>query len=489
MPSRNDIKELLSGVAGFRFNKECLAPETNIYCCDVRLIDDTSPLLEGTKVILLMGARAYGGYCKQNLTLDEARGSPIEVNGIICIPTFSAQDAIDMKDFEGKYNDNIRAEESEEEDFTSDELDAGEIIASKGRGRTARSNYFFWLKADTKKALRILANDGKIPTLYEGKPNYYIAPSLEYICNKLSSTKNQHMFFDMETDFVSLDMRCFAFSFDNEPLNIYVVPTLTLDYKAYYGEEQLRLYEALVKSINNNVLVAHNGSGFDFFVLAYMYHIPINKVYDTMLAAHRCYISVEKSLGHQVSLHTYEPYHKNEGAHGYHNLDQANQLYSYCGKDVFTMWLVWKGQMEMANKDKGLLASIEQANMAVRPYLICTLTGVRFDDKQRQEQIKECDRLMNHYLKIISTLVGDGVEPLISNKKCVKYFHEQMDYPVVMKTLKGKPSLKADALFKLALKVNTPVIKFLLKYRGVQKECGTLNFEPWINREQTTINV
>lgn len=478
-PSRLDRSELLSGPAGFFFNEECLRPETNIHCCDVRLIDDKSPLYKGTKVILLLGAKAFAQYARSAssvLSLDEGRGSPYIVDGIPCIASFAPQDAVDMKDFESKLNVNLLTTESEE--TNSDEIEAGEIIESKGRGRTARSNYRFWLKNDTKKALRILNNDGVIPEQYE--PNYFISPDLCFIVDLFNSKRNDVCFFDMETDFNSMDMRCFAVSFLSESTKIYCIPTLNIDYTPYYGEQQHLLWKALAICIRNNILVAHNGSQFDFFVLAYKYKIPIDKVYDTMISAHRIHPTIEKSLGHLVSLYTYEPYHKNEGVHSYRTREQANKLYTYCAKDVFTMYLVWKAQQNLMSKDEGLKRSVEQGNDAIKPYLTSTILGVKYNEEKRQSLISKDDKLMMQYLRIMQSLMGPDVEPLISNKKTVKYFHTMLGYDVVLKTPKGEPSLKEQALYKLALRRDNPVIKFLIKYRGVQKEVGSLNFNPWI---------
>lgn len=476
--SRFDKTELLSGVGGWFFKEECLLPNLNIGQCDVRLIEDTSPLLPETKVILLLGERAHRQYTGANTTLDENRGSPIVKNGIPCVSSFLPQDAVDMKDYESKFN----AEASSNMDMEgNEEAQAGEVFESKGRGKTARSNYRFWLKADTKKAIRILENGGKIPD-HGLRPRYYIRPPAEEVIDILTNTKGQDLFYDMETDFYSLDMRCFAFSFSGTPQDIFVVPTLDIDYRPAYGERTFRILRAKSIALRDNTTVAHNGSTFDFFVLAFKYGMAVKNVYDTLVCNHRIYPTIEKSLGHCVSYWTYEAYHKNEGVHGYRNNEQAEQLYAYCGKDVFTMYLVKKAQLEFASKDAGLLASIDQAQRAIVPYLTTTIVGLKYNEELRQKWINENDRLMKQYLRIMSILTGPGIEPLISNKKCVEYFHNQLGYKAVMRTPKGEPSLKADALYKLALAHDNPVIKILLKYREVQKATGTLNFKPWITQ-------
>lgn len=202
-PSRHDKNKLIDGVAGYFFNNECLSPQINRFQCDIRLISDTSPLYPGTKVILLLGQKAFYEFTKISLTLSEARGSPYIINNIVCIPSFAPQDAIDPRDFESKFN----KEASEEEDFDSEGED---YVSEKGRNKTSRSNYRFWLKQDTKKAIKILENNGIIPEP-EIQPEYIIAPTSDEIIEILSTTKNKNLYIDIETDIYSLDMRCFSF--------------------------------------------------------------------------------------------------------------------------------------------------------------------------------------------------------------------------------------------------------------------------------------
>jgi hypothetical protein len=475
-PSRFDFDGLLSGTAGHYFD-ECLRPDTNIQSCDIRLADDKTPLFPGTKVLLLLGHKAHATYCDLGTTLEENRGNPFFYRNIPCISTFTPQDAMDMKDYEGKFNTYI-TEDNDEEDSG-----LAEIFESNGKGRTKRGNYRFWVREDTRKAVRILMNDGKLPKLYEQQPNYHICPPVEVVLNFLRNAQSDVLFFDKETDFISLDMRCFAISKLSDPYNVYVVPWLDIFYKPYYGyANQCRIYRALFKCINaqDNTLVAHNGKEFDFFVLAYKLRIPINKAYDTLIAQQRIYPKIEKSLGHCITLATYEPYHKNEGNHGYYNIDQAQQLYLYCGKDVFTMYLVYLWQQALMAQDAGLKASIDLAQASIRPYLTSSLLGMHYSEDERKAKLLYNDRMMMHMIRIMRVLMGPGVADLISSKKAANYFHDMLGYPIVARTKTNAACLNEENLYKLALKVENPVIQFLVKYRQIKKESGTLKFNPWI---------
>ena len=477
-PSRNDTEELISGKAGYIFNEECLRPEMNRLQCDIRLVDDPSPLLPDTKCVLLLGEKAHKLYTKAPTSLDENRGSPVIVNGIPCISTFTPQDAIDMRNYEQTHNPNYQTVE----EFLTDEIAAGEVYESKGRGRTARSNYRWWLKQDTKKALRIVKNNGVLPSEAYPEPQYILRPSAAELITVLTTTKNDFFYFDIETDFETLDIRCIAFSFRSQPDVVYVFQVLDINYKPAY-HDIAKILRAFAVAMRDNTSVAHNGALFDFLVFAIKLRIPIGRrVYDTLIAQHRIYPDIEKSLGHCISLWTYLPYHKNEGVHAYRSQMQADQLMYYCGKDVYGMMLVQVAQEQFASKDDGLRASIAQANRAVRPFLTMTYLGMHYNEAKRRAWVKENDRLMKQYLRMMKILHGPNIEPLISNKKCIEYFHKQLGYKIVGRSAKtGAPSLDEKALLQLKLKYpENIVIDILIKYRAKKKETGTLMFKPWI---------
>jgi len=67
-----------------------------------------------------------------------------------------------------------------------------------------------------------------------------------------------------------------------------------------------------------------------------------------------------------------------------------------------------------------------------------------------------------------------------SNKQCVKYFHEELGYPIVARSEEThEPSLDKKAIFKLQLKENNPVLTLTSVFRCIAKESSMLYFIPW----------
>ena len=481
-PSRFDKTELLSGWAGKWFNDECLQPQCNRYQCDIQSVSDKKDVLPGTKAILLLGERAFqewtGGRYSSN-KLQEQRGYPLDTQfgNIPCIASFNPQDCMDIKDYESRLNPLLNQTE-EEHESKSDKED------EKSRhGKTQRNNYKFWLRADTRKILGALTGQWQLPQ--DNSSRYITYPSVKEIEHSLAQ-RNSVLYLDIETD-ANQQLLCFSYAFNKN--EIYIVPFIRYNYSfAFDLHGCRRILRALSLAMVGNTTVCHN-TLFDLFILCWKYRVHVGSmVYDTMLAQHRCFPESEKSLGHCMSMWTYEKFHKDEGVFSHATPEQERSLWTYNGKDVFGMMLIQEAQLEYAKTVPGLTNSIARVNEWVRPYLINTLLGIRYDNTRRGEMITENDRLCMQYLRCIKLLTGGHAVLPSSNKQCVDYFHDRMNFKVVGRSkLTKKPSLDEKNLQKLKLVYpKQAVIDFSLNYRERLKESGMLKFTPWKSPKITT---
>ena len=467
-PSRFDTTELLSGYAGTYF-RECLSPLT-IPQCDLRLAADPTPFLKGTKVVLPLGNHALHRHLPEfNFTLSEVRGCPYERDGIIYLASYFPQDAIDMKaSYEKDFNKNLTEEEDDEW--------SGEDNEKATHGKTARSNYKFWLDADVSKAKKLL-NDKYRDIMRQqiNLPIYEIYPSLDEACRVLQNARGE-LYLDIETD-SCLNLTCVGFSTSESYPKVYVVPIKRYDDTLAYDDLPL-FFKALSIAIQRCCVVGHN-TAFDLLVLSAGFSVGIGrKNYDTMLSAHRLNIDAEKSLGHCVSLYTYMPYHKSEGVFEPKNDREEQSLWLYNGKDVAVLPMIKKAQLELAELRRAK-DSIEQVNDSIYAYLLMTLGGIRLNAEKIASLVAHNDRWMTQILRISKLLIGHDFLPT-SSLQCVKYFHTELGLPVVKRNKKtGAPSLDEKALWKLASKHDHPMIPLLLFYRQLKKETGTLLSIPW----------
>jgi DNA polymerase I-like protein with 3'-5' exonuclease and polymerase domains len=245
-----------------------------------------------------------------------------------------------------------------------------------------------------------------------------------------------------------------------------------------------KIFQALVIAMRDNEVVCHNAL-FDLFILAWKYNIPVgHKIYDTMLAHHRLWPEIEKSLGHCMSHLLYEPYHKDQGIYSPATSEQEQRLWKYNANDVRATILIKEEIERIGRSYPGAIDSIRQVNRSIRPDLINTLQGIRYSEQDRQKLFSENDRLMTHYFKMCNRLVGHEMLPS-SPKQCVDYFHGELDYKVITRSARtNEPSLDKNNIYKLKLKYpDNPVLDFVLAFRRLSKESGTLKFTPWIKED------
>lgn len=479
-------RSLLTANGGTFFNGKCLYPEFNRHQTDIRVKEDKDDLLPNTKCILLLGESSMWEWIgNRTNTIHEVRGTPFLYNNVPTICSYLPQNCVDFKDHEASLNP--LAQGFEDDEYENQDNDEDSVDEKARHGKTSWAHMGFWLKKDVERCKYILKNG--LPAALN--PDYKIYPREEEVIQLLNSAKDQLFYFDCETD-SNLNITCFAFAFNSK--TIYVIPCLLPDYSFAYSGLHL-IYRALANCINNNIIVAHNGSNFDFFVLAYKYKIGIKRAIDTLLMQHRCFPETEKSLGHCMSLWTYEPFHKDEGSGGYYNLEQAKKMWFYCGKDVFGMVLIKEAIDKYALGRPGLTESIQQANESIIAYLTITLTGMRYDKELVESISNENDRMMEQHVRMLEILIGKETLKLIrgkgqssmpgSNPQCVRYFHEMLGYSTVGRGKETKdgsrnPSLGKKNLLKLRLKYENPCIDICLAYRETSKETGALKFDNFV---------
>jgi hypothetical protein len=494
-PSRFDYNRLISSSAGEWFDKiigkHGLTRENLIIQSIPQWEALNKPIHPDTKCILSLGWESHYKLRDQNTTLDEQRGSPYKYQGINCISSFAPQDAFDFKNYEDNYH-------TSSGDYDSAEEDKNDKNFNKSHGVTSRRNYRFWLRKDIHKAIRATGQG-----LLDYSPEYIIYPSIEEIEEILFKYQNQYLHIDIEVDVDTLDITCFAFTFEDYHTHelltpIYIVPLRRYNYECAYDRPFI-IWRAIAIAFSRNTVVTYNGHQFDLFVFTYKYRIPFPKRnYDAMIGHHRCFPEVEKSLGHSISLFTDLPYHKNDGIYSPNNRAQELELWKYCGKDVYGMYECRKGQETYA-KSIGAWDSIIEANESIVVYLTETVTGIRRDEEECKNIVAENETRIRALVKILNCLVGEQYNPKFlsdgellnprSPKQMVTYLFNKKDagglglepiaYGKIGKSGKANPKADEKVLLKLQVKHNLPSLSVILELRRLKKQNSDLDINFW----------
>jgi hypothetical protein len=453
-PSRFDIKagRLISGVAADWFEESVLPAGYSLHNIEVRDISCRDPFLPDTRFISLHGRQAAEAY---NFPI-ERHGYPFMVNRCPALVAFDPQDCNDHR--------NMRDDEDDDEDSVSDR----EV---KDKAPTRRKNWRFWTQWHVKKLLTL--KHEALPKLIP-----ILRPRLDDAIQVLNQVQpGDDIYLDIETSRIHGCLTCIGFSTTRSFPRVYVVPVYTYDGALAYGQFH-RFHRALSLAMARGKTVAHNGAGFDFLVLRSFYKFPFPAdPYDTMLANHRCFPEIEKSLAHLIAQWTWLPYHKDENREPRCHDDDTIQ-WNYNAKDVYALKPIKDAQTRYAAGDPGLRASIAQANDSIVPYLETTRTGLRLDMLKLANTANKLELKKSVYQRIASILAAKPFNPG-SADQCRKFFFDTLHYPPVARTDTGKPAIGSKQLYQLQLKHNNPLIPIILKYREAAKDLSNLESEPF----------
>ncbi len=437
------------------------------------------PLPEDTKCILALGEEAHYMLNVENTrtTLNENRGAPYYYRGIPVISTFAPQDSYDMQNYEDEFHG-----------LDDDEGEDNDKSFGKSHGKTSRKNYRFWLTRDIRKCFRI-SQEGVI----KYNADYTIFPSMDDLLDILKKYKNHYLHIDIETDPETLDITCFAFAYEDPITTELVTPVFIVPIRRWYYacsyENPAEIFSSLAMAFKSNIVVTHNGHQFDLFVFAYKYRVPWGRQnWDTMIAFHRLFPEIEKSLGHGLSLFTDLPYHKNEGVFRPFNIEQEQQLWKYCGKDVFGMYEMRK-QQELYGRKIGATESMAFGNSLIPLYLTETFTGIRKNAQATTDIIVANELRITEVTKILYILVGRELN-VKSPPQMKVYLYGAKDKgglglqpffygKVSKKTGKASPKADAKSLLKLQVKHGLASIAVILELRRLHKQTSSLKINYW----------
>jgi len=407
--------------------------------------DYTAPDIKGASHIALVGLKAFQRWTEFS-SLQSHRGQPLLVFGLPTIATFHPQDAHDFSREDEEASGN-------EKDFQT----------------TLPINYRFWIKADIKKLL-----NGFKPI----EPLRYITyPPMGDVIKKLNNAKNQTIYLDIENRILDLTLNCIGIAIDDS--SVAVIPIYRYDNRLAYSQLELaRFFRALSLAFQRNRVVIHN-CFHDLIVLAHKYRILFgHDIFDTMLAHHRCFAEVERSLGHCISYWTWQPFHKDQAICPL-NQEQEQLYWKYNALDVHGMRIVYREQCKYIQQDKGLADSVNQVMSSIYPYLLMCLQGMEINELQLSEARWAIMRKQKQYLRIARILLGDPLFNPGSPQQLSKFFHSKLHYEVQLRTATGAPSLNHVALLKLHLQYNNPLIPLILSFRSATKTLAMLEFIPW----------
>ena len=221
-------------------------------------------------------------------------------------------------------------------------------------------------------------------------------------------------------------------------------------------EEEVQLWRLCTELlIDTSVTKLGQNFIFDMWFLAFKHNCFVaGPIEDTMVAHHIVYPDLPKGLGVLTTLHTDEPYYKEEGGYWKGGVGDRTSFLNYNCKDVITTYKVW----DKIKKWVGLntpFYNIYRTTLDMYPPLIYMMSrGISINHDELQNVRRMID---NEIRDIEASLQGvvqeESGDPLMtlnfnSPKQCVNYFYNVLGVKPYLKG--GKPTMDDEALTRLA---------------------------------------
>lgn len=335
------------------------------------------------------------------------------------------------------------------------------------------SKYEFYIKFDLVRA----AQESNRPSLQLPERELITEPTFAEAINYIRACRSrEYVGFDIETTrtasvgkFQDWEISCLSLS--HSVTSAICIPFLDSQRNDYFTVEQeteiwleLRalLTDPKVKKILQNAT-------FDLSFILKKYNFMVWPVEDTMIAQGILTPDFEKDLGFLTSIHTREPYYKDEGKqHIRFNTGGWAAFKIYSAKDAAVLIEIFMSQKEELEQNKMWETYYYQKEL-LAPLLFMTKKGILIDVEGRKAPSKALERETAELRLFLNRKVGYEINPL-SPAQLMKYFYTEKKVKPFVKD--ERPTIDVDALKRLVA-LGFEEAEMILKIRSNSKLRGT----------------
>lgn len=225
------------------------------------------------------------------------------------------------------------------------------------------------------------------------------------------------------------------------------------------------MYDRNVMKVNQNMV------GFDAVFMYMQNHIRVRgEIGDTMIAQSILYPEFNKGLDFIASMHTNEPYWKDEGKMWKNEGGDFPTFWRYCGKDscvALEAWDVLAAEMDRRDMWQTYNMTVELMD----PLIYMTMRGLQIDadglaetKTKIEKQIAELEDEMNS--------VADYPFSATSSAQCAKYFYEHKKLTPYRNPARNVTT-DDKAMSRIFRKTNLREAKLVQEIRNLKKLKGT----------------
>jgi len=307
-----------------------------------------------------------------------------------------------------------------------------------------------------RKAAYYLSNPYEPP-----KENFLTNPTYDQVMLYLRELSG-HIFCDIET-INRTHIECFGIC--NQQEEVICIPFIENGQNCWTLEQETAIIKSLKRVLTKLPVVGQNF----FYDAQYVFNewlcIP-NLVWDTMLAHHTLFPSVEKSLDYQSSLYLDNHlYWKGYTKHG-------NHRWIYNCKDCLATKRVHDAQRNIAEKAEQL-SQIKEQNALYLPVLKMMLRGVRRNTEETERMKIQASQVLSEIDTDIETMCGYPLNTHSGSPQVKNLLYTQLlQQPVISRKTKNE-TVDDSALNIIARR--EPALKPLTDRISIRRSFATIN--------------
>ena len=260
------------------------------------------------------------------------------------------------------------------------------------------------------------------------KRNYRLRPTISDVFSYMQECRNAGRF---ATDLEVVNRQVYCFSLSYDPMDSMTVPLVDPKGDHYWDEDDeehiWKIYAELMRDesimkVNQNIL------GFDsVFFLNYCNIHTRGPIGDCMIANSIVYPEFPKGLDFIATLHTREPYWKDDGKIHKKLEWDYDRFHKYCGTDAAVALESWI-ELEKEMRAGGYWATYEMTVDMWDQLAYMSIDGLPVNKKGLSETNAYLDKLIAEKERALHEACGRELNAN-SFKQCAEYFYEHLGIP------------------------------------------------------------
>lgn len=299
------------------------------------------------------------------------------------------------------------------------------------------------------------------------KRHIYTNPSTADALAFLEEAKKKEI---LATDIEVYNHQVSCFSIATSPSEVMSIPLIgEFGKDRYLQEEEVEIWRSYaeilgdekIKKVNQNI-------SFDAWFLYHQMGIFMRgDLEDTMVAQHIMYPDFPKGLDFICSIHTREPYYKDDGKLWAKPWADFEKFWTYNAKDAAVALESWFS-LEEELKKKGYWENYKFTTSMIRPLIFMMTKGILVDEKALAEIKEKTEAELAQEMENLRKVSVEPFDPG-SPKQCQRYFYGTLGLKPYLNHKTGRPTTDDLALARIIRRDNRPEARYVQKIRTLNK--------------------